>query len=366
MPYAPLPMAPGPVTVPTHVRDALAQDYGPGQSEPDFMALYHATGRSLAHIMGTRNDVVLMTGEAMLALWAGLKSCLQPGNRVLCIVTGVFGDGIGDMAASFGCEVCKVSYPYNETLHSLERIDSAVVSFKPHMITAVHCDTPSGTLNPLQGLAEIKRHRNVPLLYVDAVASVGGAPVCMDAWGIDILLGGTQKCLAAPPNMCFLGVSDTAWERVVQVAYQGYDALLPWRTVRAVGRCPYTPYWHGLAALHAATQSLLAEGLDVVYSRHEAVARLCRAGLTDLGIPLWCAPDAVPAPMVTAAHVPAGWTWTEWRAALRQRGLVVAGSFGPMADRVFRLGHMGSQAHEALMLQALAVIQEVFWERLTI
>ena len=152
MMYAPIPMVPGPVTVPAHVREALALDYGPGQSEPDFMSLYHATGRCLARMMGTQNDVVIMTGEGMLALWAGLKSCLKPGDRVLSIATGVFGDGIGDMAAAIGCEVRKVSYPFNETVHSLERIDEAVAAFKPHMITAVHCDTPSGTLNPLDGM----------------------------------------------------------------------------------------------------------------------------------------------------------------------------------------------------------------------
>lgn len=358
MMYAPIPMVPGPVTVPAHVREALALDYGPGQSEPDFMALYHATGRCLARMMGTQNDVVIMTGEGMLALWAGLKSCLKPGDRVLSIATGVFGDGIGDMAAAIGCEVRKVSYPFNETVHSLERIDEAVAAFKPHMITAVHCDTPSGTLNPLDGIGEIKRRRNVPLLYVDAVASMGGAPVHADEWGIDLLLGGTQKCLSAPPNMSLLGVSEAAWERSAEVAYQGYDALLPWRTVREVGRCPYTPYWHGLAALYAAAQGLLAEGLETAFARHERVAQMCREGLTRLGLRLWPAPGAVCAPTVTAACVPQGWTWPAWRAALRQNGLVVSGSFGPMADTVFRMGHMGSQADATLMLQALNAAEE--------
>lgn len=356
-------MMPGPVTVPLHVRQALALDYGPGQSEADFMDMYFATGRCLAGIMGTQNDVVIMTGEGMLALWAALKSCLTPRDRVLSVVTGVFGDGIGDMAASIGCEVRKVSYPYNETVHSLERIDAAVAAFKPHMITAVHCDTPSATLNPLDGIGEIKRRHNVPLLYVDAVASLGGTPVHADAWGVDLVLGGSQKCLSAPPSLSILGVSEAAWLRIAQVGYQGYDALLPWRTVRSAGRCPYTPYWHGLAALYAALQGLLAEGLDAVYCRHETVAHQCRTGLRAMGLTLWPSLDAVCAPTVTAAIIPTGWTWPAWRLALRQRGLVVAGSFGPMADTVFRLGHMGSQADTVLMRQALDTIQDTLAQK---
>ncbi|MDE7064481.1 MAG: aminotransferase class V-fold PLP-dependent enzyme [Desulfovibrionaceae bacterium] len=356
MAYAPIPMVPGPVSVPRSVLDAMSRDYGSGQIEPDFLALYHATGRLLARLMNTRNDVVIMTGEGMLALWSGLKSCLAPGDRVLSLVTGVFGDGIGDMAASLGCEVRKVTFAFNETIHEMDRVEAAVREFRPHMITAVHCETPSGTLNPIEGLGDLKRQYGVPLLYVDAVASLGGAAVDMDAWGVDLLLGGSQKCLSAPPSMSFLGVSEAAWERAAQVGYQGYDALSPWRTVRTDGRCPYTPYWHGVAALHEAAQSLLYEGPDAVFARHESVGAACRHGLEQLGVELWVAPGSRPSPTVTAALVPHNVDWPVWQAALRRRGLIVAGSFGPMQGQVFRLGHMGSQARLPLVEQALEAI----------
>ena len=363
MPYAPIPMVPGPVTVPSPILAALAQDYGSGQIEPDFLALYHATGRALAKLMNTRNDVVIMTGEGMLALWSGLKSCLAPGDRVLSVATGVFGDGIGDMAASFGCDVRKISYPFNETVHDLQRIEDAIKEFHPHMITAVHCETPSGTLNPIEGIGELKRRYGVPLLYVDAVASLGGAPVQADAWGVDLLLGGTQKCLAAPPSLSFLGVSPAAWERAAYIEYQGYDALSPWRTVQQDGRCPYTPYWHGMAALHAGATAILEEGLDKVFARHNAAAKACRDGLAALGLDPWPADTATPSPTVTAALLPKGKRWPQWREALRQRGLIVAGSFGPMAGKVFRLGHMGSQASVPLVLRALDAIDDAIREK---
>ena len=170
------------------------------------------------------------------------------------------------------------------------------------------------------------------------------------------MLGGSQKCLSCPPSMSMVGVSAAAWERMREVNYQGYDANLPFRTVRTDGRCPYTPNWHGVAALYAGTQAIFKEGMDAAFARHEAVAAQCRAGLAELGIKLWTAPDAVNAPTVTAAMIPDGFTWPEWKEALRRRGLICTGSFGPMDGKVFRLGHMGTQAQPYLMEQALDAI----------
>ncbi len=359
--YAPIPMIPGPVTLHPDVLDAMCRDFGSGQVEADFLPFYAETAHCIATLMGTKNDVVLMTGEGMLALWAALKSCLAPGDAVVSVGTGVFGDGIGEMAASFGCRVEAVSLPYDSTIgngDSLERIEAAIRKAKPVMLTAVHCETPSGTLNPLTALGEMKKRLNVPLFYVDAVASLGGAPVEADACNIDLLLAGSQKCLAAPPSMSMVAVSEAAWDIMGRVNYQGYDSILPFRTVQADGRCPYTPYWHGVAALNAGTKAILREGLDAAFARHERAAAKCRDGLAGLGIPLFTRPDAVNAPTVTAALVPEGVTWPDWKQRLRDRGLIVTGSFGPMAGKVFRLGHMGTQADDAMVGKALAAIKD--------
>ncbi|MCR5562969.1 MAG: aminotransferase class V-fold PLP-dependent enzyme [Desulfovibrio sp.] len=358
--YAPIPMVPGPVSLHPDVLSALARDYPSGQIDDDFMPLYHAVSRNLARFFDTDDDVVLMSGEGMLALWGALKSTLRPGDAVLTVGTGVFGDGTADMAASMGCRVEKLSLPYDHTIVSrdLERIEAAVRRVRPVMITAVHCETPSGTLNPLEGIGRIKHDLGVPLFYADVVSSLGGVPVHARDCHIDLALGGSQKCLAAPPSMCFLTVSETAWDRMAEIGYCGYDAILPFRNVQQDGRCPYTPNWHGLAALDAATRALLAEGIEAVWARHAHAAGICRAGLKELGIALWPEPSAVQSPTVTAARIPAGFTWPQWREALRRRGLVVAGSFGPMAGRVFRLGHMGTQAREDLVLSALQAMED--------
>lgn len=354
--YAPIPMLPGPVTLHPDVLIAMGNDYGSGQYNDTFMSLYTATSQNIAKLMGTHNDVILMTGEGMLALWSALKSCLKPEDHVISIDNGVFGSGIGDMALSLGCIVEKISFPYDSTLHDLTQVEEAIRRLNPVMLTAVHCETPSGTLNPLNELGQLKKDLAVPLFYVDAVSSLGGVPIYADEWHIDLLLAGSQKCLSAPPNMSMISVSQTAWDYIKKVKYQGYDALLPFKTIYHDKRCPYTPYWHGIAALYAATQVLFRENLENVYNRHHSVAIQCRSGLKELGIKLWTNAKAINSPTVTAAIIPKNFSWSKWKHKLAHYGLICAGSFGPMSNTVFRLGHMGTQAQSHLMAQALEAI----------
>jgi aspartate aminotransferase-like enzyme len=354
----PIPMVPGPVVVPEAIRQLYLEPYGSGDLETEFIELYSRTQRRLKEIFATRDDIVIMSGEGMLGLWSALKSCLVPGDRVLSVATGVFGYGIGEMAQSIGADVKTVGFSYDETINDMARIEAAIAEFKPRMITAVHCETPSGTLNPLEELGRLKNAYRVPLFYVDTVAGAGGVPVLADDWHIDLCLGGSQKCLSAPPDMTFLSVSPKAWEIIEAVDYVGYDALKPFQHAVKDRFFPYTPSWQGVAALYTAAGLLLGEGLENSFNRHDAVARRCRQRLVDLGIDLFPSPGAIPSPTVTAAKIPAGFTWETWDRRLRQGGLVVAGSYGPLAEKVFRMGHMGTQADTALVGQALDVIAD--------
>jgi aspartate aminotransferase-like enzyme len=355
----PLSMVPGPVSVPDEIRKVYQTDYGSGDLEPEFFELYAKTESNLKMIFGTENSVVIQSGEAMLTLWGALKGCLCPEDLVLAIGTGVFGRGIGDMAASMGAEVKAVNWDYNETIGDLERVETAIKKFKPKMITAVHCETPSGTLNPLTELGKLKKDRHVPLLYVDAVSSVGGAPILADRNHIDLCLGGSQKCLSAPPSTCFLSVSDAAWDIIEQVNYAGYDALKPFRLAQNKKYFPYTPDWYGIAALNSGAERILSEGLAQCFERHQRVAAFCRDKLIQMGLTLFPSANAVPSPTVTAVNIPSSHTWPEFDAGLRKHGLVVGGSLGPMENKVFRLGHMGSQANFELVKKSLDIIQKV-------
>lgn len=352
-----IPMVPGPVSVRTGVLQAYQIDYGSGDLEPEFLDLYNRTEANLQKIFMTKNRIAIQTGEGMLALWGALKSCIVPGDRVLSIGTGVFGYGVADMARSIGAKVATVDFGYDETINNWNAVEEAIATFKPKMITVIHCETPSGTLNPLEELGQLKRKYAIPLLYVDVVASLGGASVLTDEWGIDLALGGTQKCLSAPPGMAFVAISQQAWDIIDQLNYQGYDALKPFQTAQENFYFPYTPYWHGTAALYNATEILLAEGLQSSFDRHKMVAEFCRYHLVAMGLTLFPAPEAIPSPTVTAVNVPDGISWPELNARFRREGLVVGGSYGPLTGKVFRLGHMGTQANMELVTQALDVIR---------
>jgi aspartate aminotransferase-like enzyme len=159
--------------------------------------------------------------------------------------------------------------------------------------------------------------------------------------------------------MSFVAVSENAWEIIREVDYVGYDALKPFDQALQKGEFPYTPYWHGLAALHMATQNLLRQGLEASYAHHLQVAAFCRNGIEALGLTLFPGAGAIPAPTVTAVKVPVEIGWEAFNRQLRSHGLAVGGSYGPLAGRVFRLGHMGTQCDEALVEETLNVIKQV-------
>lgn len=352
----PIPMVPGPVFVPESIRQVYQQNYGSADIEPEFLQLYNKTEGNLQQILQTKNQIAILSGEGMLALWSALKSCLLPGDRVLALATGVFGYGIAEMAKSVGAQVKIMGFAYNETFHNWPMIEKEISEYNPKMITAVHCETPSGTLNPLQVLGELKHKHQIPLLYVDMVASLGGVEIKTDDWQIDLALGGTQKALSAPADMSFVAISSAAWQIIESVNYNGYDALLPFRDSQTDFYFPYTPNWQGVAALAIATQLLLDEGLNNVFSRHVQVSTYIRSRMQACGYSLFPALEAIQSPTVSAWNVPAGISWQEFDNRLRDRGLVVGGSYGPLAGNVFRLGHMGSQANMQLAEQAMDIL----------
>jgi aspartate aminotransferase-like enzyme len=355
-----IPLVPGPVSIPDAVLAAYAVDYGSADLEDEFFQLYGRCERNLQRLLATDNDVTIQTGEGMLALWGALKSVLQPGDRVLAVSTGLFGAGIGEMARTCGAEVEILDFGQDDVADP-DAVRTAARRFQPKLITAVHCETPSGTLNPLAELGAIAREVDA-LFYVDFVASGGGTPVLVDGWQIDLGLLGSQKVLSLMPDLSMISVSERAWAAVEAVGYAGYDALAPWRTALADRYFPYTHNWHALAGLEVALDRVFDEGLDAVYRRHAAAAALCRSRLQDMGIQLFPRREEICAPTVTAAYVPDGWTWAELDRALRSRGMAVGGNYGPLAGRVFRIGHMGAQADAALVTRGMDVLAQVLQE----
>lgn len=352
-----IPLVPGPVSVPSQIRAVYQTDFGSADMEDEFFELYARCEHGLQQILGTQNQIAILAGEGMLALWGALKSVIRPGDRVLAVATGVFGYGIGEMARQVGAEVEIVGFGFDD-IADADQVRSAAKRFQPRLVTAVHCETPSGTLNPLEELGAICREVGA-LFYVDFVASGGGVPVEADRCHIDLGLLGSQKVLSLLPDLSMVSISDHAWAAIEETGYVGYDALLPWQTAVANRYLPFTHNWHAMAALEVAIDGLLAEGLQAVYARHVEVAAECRRLLAAMGIALWPTREEICAPTVTAAKVPTDWTWQELDHVLRTRGMVVGGSYGPMDGKVFRIGHMGSQARTELIAEGMDVLAEI-------
>ncbi|HEX2033204.1 MAG TPA: aminotransferase class V-fold PLP-dependent enzyme [Chloroflexota bacterium] len=356
-----LQLVPGPVPVPAEVLAAREVDYPSADLEPEFFALYETVQGQLQRIMGTAHSPVIMLGEAMVVLWGAMRSCVAPGDRVLAVSTGLFGEGFAEMARGLGADVRLLAFGDDEAADP-DRVEAEVQAFRPRLVTAVHCETPSGVLNPVAEIgARLERH-GVELYLVDAVASIGGAPLDTDAARIDLCLLGTQKCLAAPPDLGIVAVSPRAWEAVARVGYQGYDALAPFADAVAQRLFPYTHSWHALAGLQVACRLLLEEGLEAAYERHRRAAALCRRRGRERGLDLFPRQEAAASPTVTTFRVPPALGWPELDRRLRRRGLVVGGNYGRLAGQTFRIGHMGTQADEGLVARAMELVAEALQE----
>ncbi len=353
-----LPLVPGPVSVPDDILKLGLTNYGSADMEEEYSALYGDTEVLLRELMGTRNRIVIHTGEGMIALWSAMKSTLAPGDRVLALSTGLFGYGMGTMAESAGCEVMTVGFDYDDDISDLDRVEEAIRSFRPKMITMVENETPSGIRNNVEAIGRLKTKYGVHLLYVDAVSGIGGDLIRTDDWNVDLCLGGSQKCISAPPHTAFFSVSDKAWEIAEKVNYAGYDAFLPFRTAPEDGNFPYTPYWQGLAQLHGACLRIKEEGMETVRKRHRETAMFVRKRIREMGLRLFPRREEIMSDTVTAVYVPDAWSWKDLDKALRLRGLVLGGNYGCLSGKVFRIGHMGTQADMELVKKAMDILEE--------
>ncbi|WP_129115602.1 pyridoxal-phosphate-dependent aminotransferase family protein [Halegenticoccus tardaugens] len=335
-------MTPGPTAVPRRVREAMSEAMPNPDVEEAFAERYEDVTRKLATVYGTDDDLVVLGGEGILGLEAAVASIVEPGDRVLCLSNGLYGDGFADFVESYGGEATLVGSEYADPL-DVERVEEALDEADAdgsefEAATMVHCETPTGTLNEIGDVLELLQDRGV-LTIIDAVSSLGGAPV--PTAHVDVCLGASQKCFSAPPGLSTVSVSDAVWDAVeARDPETLYTNLLPWRDVS--DGFPYTHLSANVAALDAALDLLLEEGLDAAYARHEAAAERCRERGRALGLVLY--PDRErSSPTVTAFHVPGRATELQRRLD-EDHDVVVATGLGELADDILRVGHMGFNA----------------------
>jgi pyridoxamine---pyruvate transaminase len=326
--------------------------------DPAFLEAFRRSERKLAELFKTENDVLLMQGEAILGLEAAARSLVRPGDHVLNLVQGVFGKGMGYWLKDFGAELNELEVAYNDAVEPAEVERYLDEHPEIDLITVVHSETPSGTLTDLSAIGPIARAHGAMML-VDCVSSLGGIPLGVDAWELDVCVAGPQKCLGGPAGMSLMTVSDAAWERIAAnpaAPRASFLSMLDWKEKWLDGdRFPFTPSVSDLFGVEAACDVLLEIGLEQSIAQHERAAAACRAGVRAMGLEPWPRSDEITAACTTAIAVPDELTDLQVRAHCREHyGVMI--SAGQGAGNLVRIGHMGPTAWSVFPVAGLAAV----------
>jgi pyridoxamine--pyruvate transaminase len=334
----------------------------PFEYEPIYLERYEKVERQVADVFGTKGDGVRMMGEAVLGLEAATKGLVQPRMKCLNLVSGIFGKWFGDWLRALEAEVIAIEVPWNEAIDAaaVERALKADPDIK--IVSLVHSETPSGTLNPMAQIGPIARAAGA-LVITDAVSAFAGTPIKQDEWGLDITVGGTHKCLGGSPGLALVAVSDRAWAAMADnpSAPRGsYLSLLDWKSTWLDGRkqFPYITSVAEINGLEAALDRLFDEGLEASYASHRMAADASRAGVRAMGLKLWVPDDSIASHAATCITTPDGISNAEVIDHVHSNyGVQISdGEHANMKAAVFRIGHMGPAAtslHPVVALSAL-------------
>lgn len=338
-------MTPGPTYVHEDVRKAMAEEITNPDLDQNFFDYYRETCNKLKELLHTKNDILILSGEGILGLEAACASLIEPGDRVLCIDNGIFGNGFGDFVKMYGGEVVYFQSDYRRAV-DVEKLENFLKEDHDFKIaTLVHCETPSGITNPVDHICPLLNKYGI-ISVVDSVSAVGGEPLRTDDWKIDMILGGSQKCLSAPPGLTFLSISDNAWRKILnrRVAITGfYTNLSHWKNWDKEKWFPYTQPISDIYGLRTAIERWLQEASPV--ERHQKIGNAVRQSLMESGLVLY--PVDGYSNTVTTVMVPAETSFQEINEKmLKEHNIMIGGAFGFLKDKVFRIGHMGENCRE--------------------
>ena len=332
-------MAPGPTPVPPEVLAASAEPVLHHRG-PDFREVMRRCLGRLQEVARTENDLLLFTASGTGAFESAVVNLLSPGERVLVVTAGEFGDRWIALASAYGADVQELRYAWGETPQP-DDLRARLEETGAEVVFLVHSETSTGVVCDVQALVAAAREAGA-LSVVDAVSSLGAVPVETDAWGIDVLVAGSQKALMTPPGLSLVTISPAAWERCARTTTPRF--YFDWSKLHAqleAGSTPFTPAVSLVVALDAALGLLLEEGLETAFARHAALGRACREGAKAKGLELF-SPDEERSAIVTAILTPEGIDAREVVLALRDRfGITVAGAHGDMGPKMLRIGHIG-------------------------
>ncbi len=319
---------------------------------PEFRALFKRVLAQLKDFVGTQNDVVILSSSGTGAMEASVSNLTSPGDRVLVLSAGKFGERWVSLAKSFGCHVDVVTKPYGETFTP----DEIKAELKPdtRVVYVQANETSTGTRHDIQAIGQLlKEQHSGALLVVDAITGLGTTHLDMDAWGIDVLIGGSQKAVMIPPGLSYLAVSERAWDRMETTGNpRYYFDLRKERKNAKNGESAYTPAVALIAALGASLDWIaaqaatpeqpegdLAEGRRKLVDNAELIAEMTRKAVQALGLTLF---SHAPGAAATAVNAPEGVDSGVICKGLKSRfGAIITNGQGEMQGKIFRIAHLG-------------------------
>ena len=336
---------PGPTPLLPAAQSAMAS-FTAHHRTADFKALFQRVLADMKEFVGTKNDVLVLACSGTGVMEAAVSNLTSPGDTVLVLTAGKFGERWTGLAKAFGCQVEVMSAPYGETF-SLDDV-RARMNDRVRAVFVQATESSTGARHDIEGIAKIVRaHGDETLLVVDAITGLGTTRLAVDGWGVDFIIGGSQKALMMPPGLGYCAVSERAWKRMEKTtAARYYFDLRKERKSAAKGETAYTPATSLFAALAAALEFIrgmgngnLAHGREELVHNAELCAEMTRAGAKALGLKLYA---SAPAAALTAIHAPDGVDSGKMVKEFRESfDAVVANGQGEMKGKLFRIAHIG-------------------------
>ena len=349
----------GPVGVYPRVLRAMAM---PVQYDfdPYFQQFYEDVGKKVSRALRIDDSPLILQCEPAPGIEASAASLISKGDVVLNLVSGVYGKGFGYWSDRYNKELIEIEVPYNAAIDPQQVEDAFRQRPDISIVSVVHHDTPSGTINPLREIGEIVR-RNDGLLIVDAVSSWGGMDIHPGDCHADIFITGPSKCLGGAPGLTIIAVSDRAWTHIEgnpDAPFASILSLKDWRYACDRDQAfPFTPSVAEINGLDAAIVNYLEEGPENVWARHSLTAKACRAGIRAMGCELWAESESIASDTTTAVSVPAGVEDEQLRMAIRKIfGVVLSSGRGETNGKLIRIGHMGQVAQPIYSLVAITAL----------
>ena len=350
---------PGPTPVPPDVVAAMSKEMIDHRGA-EFADMLRRMTANLQRAFLTRNDVFVFTSSGTGAMEAAVVNTLSPGERVLAISVGNFGDRFARIATAYGADVNVLKFPDGEAVDP-ERVRQALSDDKAvSTVLVTHNETSTGITNELEAIAGIVKGEFDKLILVDAISSLGSINLPVDAWDLDVVVAGSQKGWMCPPGLAMISVSDRAWKAAETAKMpKFYFSLAEAKKSFGLGQTPWTPALSLMYGLDHALGQMLAQGdMESVYAFHQRIAQYTRDGLKALGLKLVATEEKYASNTVTAAYLPEGITDEALLEMLRDDyGIIAAEGRGLLAGRVFRIGHMGYVSSEDID-EVLAALKE--------